>query len=1133
MAHYPWGGRMLFRIKTIGRYEALNLVRSKMFPVFFIAAALLMALTHFLGITNTQWVRHGIPSSIPCFSFLYLNFLQAIAAVYLSSSFFSREKGTGSTESIAIRPFSNFEYLIGKLAGLFAVYAIVNFLILAVTFISNSIFLDVPVVLKSYAFYLLLIPLPSLIFISGLTYLLMSIVRHRPLVTVLLTAYIIATSLSLDYIFYSLLDFMGTNMPMLYSDFVGFGRLTPMIWQRLLYLCLGTSLFLASIPLYHRRRLFQSPRQNIAAASLAIVFLTIALCSGHTYYTGLIGGRLFRVALRDSYSTHAQKTPVDITNCDIRLSHEQREISASAGMTFINDSEADVDTLIFSLNPGLKVTSIQYHGREIPHTRDYGVIETVLPKALETGRTDSLVITYHGFINEEACYIDIDENIRVLPRTAIMIGIDKRYAFITPEYLLLTREALWYPIAGVPSSPEHPASGKDFARFSLDFTTRPGLTAISQGAVTVGSDGHFRFTPEYPLSHISLVAGDYEKKAVTLEGIEYAVYFQRGRDFFSHHFSELGGKLPSIISDLKQRFEFQTGLDYPYSRFYLIETPIQFLTFERDWTLANESVQPEMLLLPEKGILLNYFNLSRSKKRIARIYRNEAMSPAEIEEKVFRTVLKLNFLDKMDFNRQRRRYFLKTTAGKRFPVMIAPLDIFNPDFNVLPMYNSQICSFKNTNGVDIGKILELYHLSKLEHRRGGMSTLKGDIMFDTSYDIARRALKGNSVAERANDPAFSSNMYDILLGKSEQFILILATLIGQEKLDRFIADFYREHRFMTIDDTSFITAFNERFGIDIKETLHDMFHEKGLPAYMIKNLSCHEFTESGKTRYQLLLTIDNAGETGGVFKVSLHPLGKNTQDDVMMRYIRLEPGMSKEIGWVFDEQPHDAVFFSTMLSANIPGRLVEHFPPIVKEKTWTSFEGERSFPTPEEKPPEGTILVDNSDTEFRIAPFRNASLLGRFLPQKNLSVETDNTLDFLHPPKQWNTYFDFHFHGSGPDRTGCMIRAGKGAQYVTWTAEIPENGRYDVYYYFPNFSNQLNFLRKHPKAWRLIIFDDFNFTMKHAQGSEHIQLKLKDEDGGWKRLGTWEFNAGKAELTMSNRSRGEIVIADAVKWVKR
>ena len=55
-----------------------------------------------------------------------------------------------------------------------------------------------------------------------------------------------------------------------------------------------------------------------------------------------------------------------------------------------------------------------------------------------------------------------------------------------------------------------------------------------------------------------------------------------------------------------------------------------------------------------------------------------------------------------------------------------------------------------------------------------------------------------------------------------------------------------------------------------------------------------------------------------------------------------------------------------------------------------------------------------------------------------------------------------------------------------------------------------------------------------AAGDEEVGIEFDGGDAapGWNRLGTFTLDAGVARVVVSNRSSGETVIADAIRWLR-
>ena len=97
-----------------------------------------------------------------------------------------------------------------------------------------------------------------------------------------------------------------------------------------------------------------------------------------------------------------------------------------------------------------------------------------------------------------------------------MVNVNKRQAFLTENYVLLTPESHWYPVPGLNYYPSNPARIKiDFTNYTLRVKTGNGLTAVSQGTMK-NENGWFVFSPESPLTGLTLAIGNYRSDTLKL-----------------------------------------------------------------------------------------------------------------------------------------------------------------------------------------------------------------------------------------------------------------------------------------------------------------------------------------------------------------------------------------------------------------------------------------------------------------------------------------------------------------------------------------------------------------------------------------------------------------------------------------
>ncbi len=61
---------------------------------------------------------------------------------------------------------------------------------------------------------------------------------------------------------------------------------------------------------------------------------------------------------------------------------------------------------------------------------------------------------------------------------------------------------------------------------------------------------------------------------------------------------------------------------------------------------------------------------------------------------------------------------------------------------------------------------------------------------------------------------------------------------------------------------------------------------------------------------------------------------------------------------------------------------------------------------------------------------------------------------------------------------------------------------------------------------------EFNYIIHHSTGSDQVALDAQNAADGWNFLGTYYFSKGEATIDLSDKSNGQLVVADAIKWVK-
>jgi hypothetical protein len=1114
----------LHNILSIAKYERKTLFRSWFFRIFGILSLLVLFGMNFAMIIEgggeQGWAIRSIPSAIPYFNILILNVAQAVIAVFLASDFLKRDKKLDTTEVIYMRSMTNGEYVIGKTWGNLQVFLILNVAVVAMALIFNLLSPGTSVNWISYATYLLLISVPTLVFIMGLSFMLMSVIRNQAITFVLVLGYIGITLFLLQDKYYYIFDYMAFNIPMLISDIAGMGNLDKVLLHRGIYFSLGISFIFLTI--YLLKRLPQSESMTAFSLIFSILFFGAGGFLGFRHISTFRQVERLRnevIGLNNKYV----KEPVPSTLAhSVSLVHKGNRIEAVSKLLMRNDKAIPIKKLILSLNEGLEVTSLKLNGQSVPFTRQHHLIIADEKVSIEQEQQAEVEIIYEGTINEDLCYLDISEEERQQKYGKFVLNVDKRHAFLTPDYVLLTPETNWYPKTGVTySSTDVRWHLPEFIDFNLEVTTAPGLQAISQGNITEKEPGKFSFQNRNPLTQMSLAIGNYEKKKVERDSIEFGIWIIKGHDFFSKAFPEAADTIPQIIGERLGDFERMYKLEYAFDRLFIVEVPAQFKSYERIWTSRQENVQPEQVFIPEKAFLHREADLEGSKKRMDQWGRRADFSMTD-KDKEIRLVF--DFLSLL--TNERTRNFRGEGGGW------ASNDLVNPYFIFPMLYNFQN-NIQSETWPITNRIFEAYLKSQTTDMRAlfmqNNQGLSGD-------EMANIALQDSTFEQILADPRQKSIVGNVIKLKGEVLFSIVQWKAGQEVFEQFLRELLRQYRFKNISFEDFDQKLHEQFGIELIPLMDNWFKAKSLPGYLFSPIQAVKVKSGERMRTKVTVKVTNFSETEGIVKFSFRLGGGGGpgrgfgrgpgSEDVINKLVYLEPQQTKDLSYMLDGDPR-MVTVNTMTSKNIPQVIMQGFRDIAEDPKGVPFEGEVVSEIPVRKQVPGEIIIDNEDPQFVVTVSNEISLLERWLHSETEVAQKYSGTNFWRPPVNWTAVTNSDFFGEYV-RSAYYIKSGDGSMKAKWYVPISESGYYDVYYhlYKPRrFGRGGGGGNNEEKG-------EYQFFIHSDHGAEEQTLAIQSAEEGWNHLGSFSFSPDTALIELSNKSESRVIFADAVRLVK-
>ena len=1219
----------LYNIQSVAKYESKLLMRSWFYRIFLVLAILLLCLFNFIALVSEDsggyWLMKALPANIPYINLMFLNTGQAIIAVFLSSEFLKADKKLDTSEVFYVHPLSNAEYVIGKILGNLTVFIRLDLFIILLVVIFNVIS-GVTVDWMAYFVYFLLICIPTLIYIFGLSVALMLVLKSQAVTFVLLLGYIALTLFYIGDKFYYLFDYMVYNLPLVKSTVVGFSNWTTLINHRMIYLLIGLGSVCLSIFLF--RRLPNTKKGKYRWLYLSILFFTAGIWASYNHVGNILQAANRRQMYTDVNNQYVNGPKMVIDRYDINLIQHPQTISSEVELRGVALNRAAEFT--FCLNPALIVNEVTEGNSPLSFTRDHQILLIDFGREIAAGDSVRFKLKYAGSIDETFCYLDIPDEILQEEHANGMFKIDKKYSFQGENYLLFTPETYWYPRPGTSYSSENPDWQQAyFSHFRLKVKTINGLKALSQGTMkwpsvkripaephdslragrrpTRGADSAgvrrmrprsmqslgdsaarrvrpsgetrprrerpagqersirggewntprrradsgtrrmpggrdsvpdrdnllqekrarvltevtydsiFVYETDYPTPAITLVIGDYEQKSMEVDETLFSLWHLKGHDYFSNVFNPITDTIPAQIRERRRSIESTYSLDYSFNRFSLVEVPVQFYSYVRTWTQAQEVMQPEMVLFPEKGSLVNEADVVkgvRDEKR--RAQRNgQEISDEEAAMRILNRFTRLfeRTESNLDWSRDRGSVNVSTKP--------------NPYFLFPQLYNYRYNIFSSEWPVS-NRLIELY----LQDKSDGNNWIR-------QMNGISNSEKANLLMEKLPFKELLANvehrdLLDNITSLKANYLFAYAERnVGYREYRDSLRAVLQRNRFTNLRFESLLDTLGMIADTDLRTPLEAWHHPTALPVYLIWTPEVIQITNRDGEAFVLKLQITNDSDHDGVVNVEINFGGGQgaIYDPRAKRKVPIKARETKNLISVWEEAPRN-ININTLISANLPASVNLPVSNIIRERNKPiDEEGDfvvenASFDVP------GEVIVDNEDsTLFLLSAPEVVGLLPQWLDRVEDDSFPYSGVSNWRPPLQWTLTTNDKYYGTHV-RSAYVIKSGSGNQTATWKIPVPDAGQYDLYYwvYKPDELRRGRGRRGRDPAGGDA---EYHFKIRYDDDDEDGYINLQRSEEGWSLLGTYFFNNDTVAVVLSSDSKLRTVTADAVKIVRR
>ena len=1062
-------------IRQIAAYEIKLLGRDRILMGILCLSVLLIAFIHIItqsNFTSPAWFTIAMPSAIPFTNAYMVNLLQTLVIIFWAGHSIREEQRADSFPSISVRPFSNAEWLAGKVAGFLSVILLFDIVAAGTAMCIHLFSSDSPFAFFPYVFYFFTLSMPTVVFVTGMSLFVKSVLKKKFLAQTCLLAIFYPGTVLLANRLHGISDLFLLEMPNTLSEVTGMAQVHLYFLQRSAFFLSGCGLLIAGIRII--TRLPDSRKSYRQAGWLYLPLIATGIILATLYLLEQERTRQYRKRLREVFVKHEGMPKARTTEHSIMFEQAGETYHATSTLQIHNPHRDKLPCILLYLNPGLEVDRLTGEGREVAFEREEQVI--IIPESLAPGGSREFTLQYHGSITPEVCYAEIEDlDVLYKLRQYYHFNAGTDFHYLREDFTLLTPECLWYPTALSPVNVSSPVTTiQSYTKFQLTIIGEKERTPVSQGTSTRQGDT-ISFANEMPLPGISLCIGKYTRRQLPVNGVQFEAYILQDHEDF---LPELPKQFPMVLQSWLQDLDRQNQA-YAFNKLAMIEVPVNYCAYARTWKTGSEYVQPEMIFRPEREALSTQGIKIPEKASIP-------VLPPEVEW----------------FSKYTRAYSSSRTIHAGFPVLAAKEEYTSNEYNLSDLLQKHHVQITSPEFPGIQRVFQK------------MQTLQGSVLYsyndNPSHEDATGYFTNHRLLDIFQKPQEALHFNRCLTAKSITFLTRILYSISPKRFQNFMEDFYTKHAFSEVDYNLLCNEVQATDSLDLLALTQQLYHEKGLPDFRVRDALVQRVENSSREiGYLQSVKVWNRGTVDGMITLTGSHFNQNI-------YYLIPAGACKELKTYIPEEPNKfSLQVQTNLAHNIPAFYnFKNQEPVgtVKDATTGMFNIDT---LPFTNAP-GEFIVDNEDDGFRILEPRQA--LTRLADHQHWMREYD---------------YDANCHGE-PVKSYHVRLAGQGNTCVEWATNLPKEGTYELFVYHEEklFSHNGHIRQYINQQEQTATNPTQTYQFTHANGEESITIETLQAGFGWVSLGKFPFAAGEAKIKLLDlgSSPYQAIIGDAVKW---
>lgn len=920
--------------------------------------------------------------------------------------------------------------------------------------------------------------------------------------------------------------------------------------QRGLFLLIAVAGMVAAAALFPR---FDDTRRAGAAliATTAIVAATAGLSA--------LAYRSFEpMALREQWRL-AHSTQVDAPRPDVEWIAGRVHVAPDVGLTLDLEirltapTSRPVETLVFTLNPAMVVHELRVGGAAAGFRQQSGLLFVQPRQPIPTAGTFTLAIVAKGVADPRFAYLDAHSE------PGKDSWADGQLSFLGTEaslfdqaYVALMPGTGWLPLPGPHLAKQQP---RDFFLVDLTVEVPTGWEVAGPGRTqrAPGEARRFRFQPGAPLLEVAILAAPFERYEVEQDGVTFALLMHRDHVANASLFADAAGPIGEHLQRLLDHAK-ALGIPYPYNGLTVAEVPAKLRVFRGGWPMGTAQSFPGLLLMREHG-----FPTARFDRHFASL---EAADASDADRSLWKVGAAegyfrrdqtggnilgsavdqlLGFSTAPHGEHARSTQFLIERLAARLlksdrtlfsahAYRQSPLAAAGPNIAAagLPEFASPLAALALPN----------------DHR------ILGAARADLDSALVWRLAGAATWAElrKSDSPHLA---LATMSAKSRVTALALIDSLGIDAAGQLLAELRRRYADRTYSYADLV-ALAAELGMPLGPVA-DRLHGRSLPGFHASSARVTRLDrrEQQTPAYQIRLDVRNGEAAPGNVRVDV---GTDAGRGDFLNWESTAPiavpgRSSVEVGILSSKPPLDLWLVSYLSLNGMDLRI-----PLASMQQSDAgddapFAGARPSAW---RPIETGIVVDDLDPGFAM---RQRGPVPRGLEKLRSFLTPTGRGDHQDPQIPAYRQISAHPTASPPSaflgenwsrqevggawgkyrRTVARCVAGDGTKEVAFSADLPAAGRWRLAYHLPDLTQRPRFntfaaAREAFGTWHGGRLGIQHFSLVAGGQATPLELDAGRAGAGWHTIGTFALKPGEVELVVSNRTSGQTVIADAVRW---